>query len=291
MLAPVSDDPPAPRAFGTADRDAPVPRRDFERALRQLQLGDLELRDALLQLGARVVALTDELTRRLDGVEPEPAAPGTAAPPGEGTVEQAVARAVPATLGQVRMADARAWRVHLDLGGDKYRTEPSTPPCDQLLALCQARCCTFDFALSTVDLDEGVIRWDYGQPYLIRKRASDGYCVHEDPVTRRCTVHDYRPRVCRSYDCRDDRRVWLDYQRRIPAPPAAATGDPAGLDDHLDLVERLRARARAIDAERSALSHSSADPDPRPGPPPPPRAAEPEPDPAATPADPRRPPR
>src|SRR5215467_4814865 len=91
-------------------------------------------------------------------------------------------------------------------------------PCAELIPLCQARCCTLSFALSTEDLDEGVIRWDYGQPYLIRQRSSDGYCVHNAPGSHACTVHAFRPRVCRGYDCRKDTRVWIDYEQRIPAP-------------------------------------------------------------------------
>src|ERR1041384_5194790 len=69
-------------SYGTALPDAPVGRVDFERAIRSLHMSDLDLRDALLNLAARVVALTDVVTRRIDGVEPLPAAPGTpAAPP------------------------------------------------------------------------------------------------------------------------------------------------------------------------------------------------------------------
>ena len=252
-------------AFGTADDDAPVSRRDLERALRNLNLSDLELRDAILQLGARVVALTDELTRRLDGVEPDPAPPGTPATPSEGTLETVVASLVPSLFAQVRAADAQGpTRVSLDLGPDKYTVEAASPPCDELLHLCHARCCTLNFALSTADLDEGVIRWDYGQPYLIRQRASDGYCVHNDPSSRHCTVHAYRPRVCRSYDCTTDARIWLDYANRIPAPPAEQTSVPEPMQ--FDLMKRARTRAAAISAENQSVGNAFADPAPIPGP-------------------------
>ena len=33
-----------------------------------------------------------------------------------------------------------------------------------------------------------------------------------------CTAYDYRPSTCRTYDCREDRRVWIDFEARIPAP-------------------------------------------------------------------------
>ncbi len=237
-----------------SDADDPIGRADFERAMRHLNLADLELREAVLQLGARVIALTDELTRRLDGVEPEPAPPGTPAKATAPTLEAAVAQNAPATFEQVAAADARGqWRVGLDTGPSKYEVESSSPPCDELLHLCKARCCTFHFELSTVDLDEGVIRWNYSQPYLIRQ-ASDGYCVHNDPESRGCTVHAQRPRVCRVYDCRGDSRIWIDYEQRIPAPvrPPSEAAPVAPLDE-FQLMERARARAEAIEAEHRAV--------------------------------------
>lgn len=263
----MSDD----HAYGTADDDAPVTRRDLERALRHLNLSDLELRDAVLKLGARLVSLTDELTRRLDGVEPEPAEPGTPAAPPERTVEAAVVENLGGLLAQVRAADAStATRVTLDLGEDKYSVVPSSPPCDEVLHLCEARCCTFNFALSTADLDEGVIRWDYGQPYLIRQRASDGYCVHNDPADRRCTVHHHRPRVCRTYDCSNDKRIWIDFEKRIPAPPpdARLPPDPPP-STRFDLMQRASARAAAVKTESDSISAAFADPGPLAGPRPP----------------------
>ena len=167
-------------------------------------------------------------------------------------------------LTQIRMADvATMGRVSLDTGADKYAVESSDPPCDEVLHLCKARCCTFSFALSSRDLDEGVIRWDHGQPYLIRQRASDGYCVHNDPNTRGCTVHAYRPRVCRIYDCRTDPRVWIDFARRIPAPLEAATTPPAETPPtEFDLLDRVRARRAAVTAERDAMSGGFADDQP-----------------------------
>lgn len=265
---PGSDD-----AYGTALLDAPVTRRDLERALRHQNLSDLDLREAVLLVGARVVALMDELTRRLDGVEPEPAPPGTPAAPPEGTLEQAVTRQVPDLLAQVRGAAYRnPGRILLDRAVDKYEVEAADVPCAELLSLCHARCCTYDFALSTQDLDEGIIRWDYGQPYRIRQRASDHTCVHCDPDSRRCTVHEARPRTCRSYDCRDDPRVWLDYERRVPAP-MPVPGQPLPIDprppvgeDALDLETWLHERLRALHLEQRAMATSTAEPEPARGP-------------------------
>jgi Fe-S-cluster containining protein len=255
-------------AFGTADPDAPVTRADLERALRHANLADLELRDAVLQLGARLLALTDELVRRVDGVEPEPAPPNTAARAPTETIEAALAETVPVVLERVRVADAnQPSRVVLDLGADKYEVEPTTPPCDEVLHLCQARCCKLTFALSTRDLDEGVIRWDYGQPYLIRQRESDGYCVHNDPSSRGCTVHAFRPRVCRRYDCRNDARVWIDFEKRIPAPIENMFDNKVESSSTFDLVERAQKRTNAIAAEKAAIGDTFSQRGPEPGPP------------------------
>jgi hypothetical protein len=242
--------------------DDPISRRDFERAVRALNLSDLSLRDAVLQLSAQVVTLTDELTRRLDKAEPLPAPPGT--PPTEtpGTIEEAVGTLIPSTLAKIRAADARSTRVALDMGAGKYEVTPVDIPCDELIPLCGARCCTYTFSLSTQDLDEGVIRWDYGQPYLIRQRASDGYCFHNDPTTRGCTAHAHRPRVCRTYDCRDDKRVWIDFEKRIIAPLTTHI-DSMKLQD-FDLFERARLRSLTVHREAQAIATTFADGMPKP---------------------------
>jgi Fe-S-cluster containining protein len=262
------DDEPA---FGTAAADAPVTRAEVERALRYANLAVTNLRDDLHRLAAQVVTLTDEVTRRLDGVEPAPAPPGTPARATTATVELAVDLDTPTALAGIQASDETSrGRVHLGDVADKYELVAESPPCDELLPLCHARCCTFSFALSTQDLDEGVIRWDYGQPYLIRQRASDGYCVHNHPDGHGCTVHGHRPGTCRTYTCVDDERVWLDYANRIPAPPG---GSPIAPDEpeapgptSFDLVARARARQLALTFETSSVRAGYGDAGPIRGP-------------------------
>lgn len=111
----------------------------------------------------------------------------------------------------------------LDIG-DKYAEGQTVDiDCASLIPLCRARCCTFKFYLTKQDLDEGVARWDYGNPYWIRQ-GQDGFCVHSDPQTRACGIHAKRPHVCRAYDCRNDKRVWIDFEKRIPAPMPESSG-------------------------------------------------------------------
>lgn len=99
---------------------------------------------------------------------------------------------------------------------DKYTVEGADIDCAARIPLCKAACCRLDFALSKQDLAEGVVRWDVGRPYHIRQRE-DGWCSHCDKTTKGCGVHAQRPLVCRQYDCRDDARIWQDFEKRIPS--------------------------------------------------------------------------
>ena len=74
-------------------------------------------------------------------------------------------------------------------------------------------------------------------------------------------MHAFRPRVCRSYDCRSDERIWLDYEKRIPAPIENATLQPElPPESEFDLVERAKARAAAHAAERTSMAAPWVDP-------------------------------
>ncbi len=96
---------------------------------------------------------------------------------------------------------------------DKRRVPSADIPCDDNLPLCGAICCSLVVHLSQEDLDEGVVAWDPDRPYWIAH--VDGRCAH---FAGGCTIYEARPAPCRSYDCRGDRRIWLDYDRRIPNP-------------------------------------------------------------------------
>jgi hypothetical protein len=82
---------------------------------------------------------------------------------------------------------------------------------------CKAACCRLPFALSRQDVREGVVHWDLGRPYLIEHDA-DGYCTHLDQGGCGCTIYQHRPVPCRGYDCRQDQRIWLDFEQMTPNP-------------------------------------------------------------------------
>ena len=100
---------------------------------------------------------------------------------------------------------------------DKYTFKhEARVDCHSRLPICKAICCKFPFALSRQDVEEGIIRWDFGRPYLIAHDA-DGYCVHLDRKMYQCTVHENRPVPCRGFDCKDSEKwkVWVDYEKEI----------------------------------------------------------------------------
>jgi Fe-S-cluster containining protein len=101
---------------------------------------------------------------------------------------------------------------------DKYSEEGQVEiDCPDRYHLCKAACCKLWFALSVQDLDERVVKWNYSRPYGIAQRA-DGYCVHLDQANYGCKVYKNRPLICRTYDCRQDKRIWLDFENKIVNP-------------------------------------------------------------------------
>ncbi|MBN1138225.1 MAG: YkgJ family cysteine cluster protein [Anaerolineae bacterium] len=105
-----------------------------------------------------------------------------------------------------------------EFGTSKYHfPHTSKLDCQSRLLLCRAACCKLPLALSKEDVQEGVVRWELGQPYMIA-HAADGYCVHMDRGTYGCTVYDHRPIPCRGYDCSQDERIWLDFENKVLNP-------------------------------------------------------------------------
>ncbi len=101
---------------------------------------------------------------------------------------------------------------------DKYAFESEVEiDCENRIHLCKAACCRLPFALSKQDVREGIVRWELGQPYLI-EHSEDGYCNHMERGTCRCTICENRPVPCRAFDCRNDERIWLDFEKMIPNP-------------------------------------------------------------------------
>jgi hypothetical protein len=112
---------------------------------------------------------------------------------------------------------------------DKYTFEAEAKiDCANRLHLCKAACCRLPFALSKQDVREGIVHWDLGQPYLIAQEQ-DGYCTHFDRSCGRCTIRQHRPVPCRAYDCRNDQRIWLDFEHNRINPDILRDDWPHGV--------------------------------------------------------------
>jgi Fe-S-cluster containining protein len=182
--------------------DDPSKRSDLDDGLRFLHLMGMQTKQEVADVAATLYAAVEELVARgvVDLRALEARRERKKAEEGERMRTQAHVQVAPAV--------------------DKYAVPSPPVDCATLLPLCQARCCRLVFPLSFQDLDERVVQWDYARPYQIRRRA-DEYCVHSDEVTRACGVYAQRPAICRAYDCREDKRIWTDFERRIPAPAEA----------------------------------------------------------------------
>ncbi|MEJ2365900.1 MAG: YkgJ family cysteine cluster protein [Deltaproteobacteria bacterium] len=109
---------------------------------------------------------------------------------------------------------------------DKYSFQQEVGmDCHKRLHLCRGSCCRIPFALSKQDIREGIVHWSLGEPYLI-DQGRDGYCTHLNRDTLGCTVYDNRPVPCRAFDCRNDERIWLDFNQMKINPDILRTDWP-----------------------------------------------------------------
>lgn len=224
-------------------------RAELELALRAAHLAIAELREDLHALAAQVVALTER-------VAPEAPDGGDG---GEGAAAAQLAERTAALRREIAVAEVRAQsagdRVLLGNVEDKYAVSEEAgdggPPCAELLPICGARCCSFEVALSTQDLDEG-LRWNYATPYLLARR-DDGMCAYHDGAG--CRTYASRPATCRRYDCRGDARVWADYEARVLADRAVVQTAHSALRStgRAALEASAEAHQRAMFVEASRL--------------------------------------
>jgi hypothetical protein len=122
----------------------------------------------------------------------------------------------------------RGVKVRLSIVNDKYSIEGPEIDCAARIPLCGARCCSFAVELSKQDVVEGKVPFVVEQPYMLPRHPQTKRCACMDDAGR-CTIYEHRPATCRSYDCRADGRVWLDFEGRIPAPLPESikpTGEP-----------------------------------------------------------------
>jgi len=184
----------------TIDRDSdPVATvAELEAGLRQLHRMEMQTKIGLERLESLVLAAIKVLQRA------------------ELVSEKAVALEAETQLGKIREEERTETLIKLGPGGDKYAAVSPQIDCASLMHLCKARCCRLQVALDFQDLDDG-LRWEYSRPYELRRRPEDGYCAYSERTTHRCGCYDKRPSICRTYDCREDKRVWDDFAAKKPA--------------------------------------------------------------------------
>jgi hypothetical protein len=113
-----------------------------------------------------------------------------------------------------RIRVRQALRVYI---ADSDPDPESEVDCASLIPLCHARCCSFKVALTVDEIRGGQVPWELETPYVLPRDVDTGYCSHLDERGS-CGCYGARPATCRTYDCRKDPRVWIDFEARLPAP-------------------------------------------------------------------------
>lgn len=179
----------------------PLTRAELEDGLRFCHVVETQTRLRLAELSASFYALVQTLLAR-----------------GGLPLDEYERQRVPAVDREVDRSRRDVFVVINDVP-DKYAlADLPEIDCEARVPLCRARCCTLPFPLAAQDLDERAVRWEYSRPYLIARHSDDGLCVHNERGSCKCTVYEQRPAACRTYDCRNDRRIWVDFEKRIAAP-------------------------------------------------------------------------
>lgn len=115
--------------------------------------------------------------------------------------------------------------LHENADVDKYSLKENIDiDCEKRKHICHTACCAFTYSLSVQDIYEGV-RWNLGHPFVSLK-GENGYCVHWEPETMKCSIYERRPLSCRKYDCRKDPRIWRDFDKSIINPDLFVERNP-----------------------------------------------------------------
>ncbi|MEM7370236.1 MAG: hypothetical protein AAF587_16630 [Bacteroidota bacterium] len=96
---------------------------------------------------------------------------------------------------------------------DEADAAPTEVNCMERLPVCKGICCKLSFPLSSEEVEAGNIKWDLGRPYYIRQRK-DGFCCSRGE-NGTCGIYDHRPKVCQTYSCAEDTRIWKDFDKMV----------------------------------------------------------------------------
>ena len=58
--------------------------------------------------------------------------------------------------------------------------------------------------------------WDPRRPYALQKNRQG--CVHLQGGGCACSIYNNRPRICQTYSCEKDSRIWADFENMVINP-------------------------------------------------------------------------
>jgi hypothetical protein len=126
-----------------------------------------------------------------------------------------LASRIPWPEARPRQAYQPAVEVKTGVAG-KHSIESPPIDCVSLLPICKARCCRLTVHLAYEDVADG-FDWVFERPYELRRDRGTGYCTNHRADSG-CARYHARPGTCRAFDCRNDMRIWADFDNKIPAP-------------------------------------------------------------------------
>jgi len=92
--------------------------------------------------------------------------------------------------------------------GDESEDQPEgNIDCSKYIDECQAKCCSYIFALTKDEVAAGYIQYNKDKPYFIARDENDGLCPHLNRSKLQCELWASRPLRCRRYDCSRDENV------------------------------------------------------------------------------------
>jgi Fe-S-cluster containining protein len=109
------------------------------------------------------------------------------------------------------MEHGESLHANIALRVDSENYPESQVNCLERLHICKGICCKLSFPLSDEEVESGKIKWDLGRPYYIRQNE-DGFCCSRGEEGK-CNIYLNRPRVCRTYTCEGDERIWKDFEK------------------------------------------------------------------------------
>ena len=107
-----------------------------------------------------------------------------------------------------------------EFGVSKYEFKGGAEiDCEDRLHLCKAACCRLPFALSKQDVQEGIVKWDLGQPYLNARtsRATAPIWSVARAAAPSIIIAPFRAGA----RLPEGQRIWLDFEKRVVNPRVA----------------------------------------------------------------------